>query len=53
MKKILGVLLVLMVAAASFGSVFAATSIPGGPFASSLQIQNLGATTANVSSSIH
>jgi len=49
MKKILGVLLVLVVAAASFGSVFAATNIPGGPFASSLQIQNLGTTTANVS----
>lgn len=49
MKKILSVLLVLMVAATSFGSVFAATSIPGGPFASSLQIQNLGAATANVS----
>lgn len=49
MKKILGVLLVLMVAATSFGSVFAATSIPGGPFASSLQIQNLGTVTANIS----
>jgi len=48
MKKIFSILLVLMVAAASFGSVFA-TSIPGGPFASSLQIQNLGAITANVS----
>lgn len=49
MKKILGVLLVLMVAATSLGSVLAATSIPGGPFASSITIQNLGAAEATVS----
>ncbi len=49
MKRLLSVLLVLMVAAISFGSVFAATTVPGGPFASSLQIQNLGASDATVS----
>ncbi len=49
MKKLLSVLLVIMVAAVSFGTVVAATTVPGGPFASSLQIQNLGAVDATVS----
>ena len=48
MKKIISILLVLMVTAVTLGSVSAATAVPGGPFASSLQIQNLGAVTANV-----
>lgn len=49
MKKLLSVLLILAVVAVSHGSVFAATTVPGGPFASSLQIQNLGAIDASVS----
>lgn len=49
MKKLLVVLLILAVVAVSHGSVFAAITVPGGPFASSLQIQNLGAIDASVS----
>lgn len=48
MKKFISILLVLMVTAVTLGSVAAATAVPGGPFASSLQIQNLGTATANV-----
>lgn len=48
MKKILSALLVLVIAAATFGSAFAATTVPGGPFASSIQIQNLGEADATV-----
>lgn len=43
MKKFFSILLVLVIAAATFGSAFANTTIPGGPFSSSLQIQNLAA----------
>lgn len=42
MKKFFSVLLVLCVAAVSFGAAFAGTALPGGPFKSSIQIQNMG-----------
>lgn len=49
MKKLLTVLLALAVIAVTFGSASAYTFIPGGPFASSIQIQNLGTGEATVS----
>jgi hypothetical protein len=49
MKKILSLILVLVVASVTFGATYANTSVPGGPFASSIQIQNLGTTEASVS----
>lgn len=48
MKKISIFLLVLVVLAATFGSVSASTTIPGGPFASAIMIQNLGAGEASL-----
>lgn len=49
MKKLLSLILVLAVASVTFGAAFANTTVPGGPFASSIQIQNLGTSEANVS----
>ena len=49
MKKILSLILVLVVASVTFGVTSANTSVPGGPFASSIQIQNLGTAEATVS----
>lgn len=49
MKKILIVLLVLIVITVTFETASAATTIPGGPFASSITIQNLGDAQAAVS----
>lgn len=46
MKKFLSILFVLVIVAASFGSAFANTTVPGGPFSSSLQVQNLGTAAA-------
>lgn len=48
MKKLISILLVLMVTAVTLGSVAAATAVPGGPFSSSIQIQNLGPDEAHV-----
>lgn len=48
MKKLLTVLLVLCFALAAFGKVQAATTVPGGPFASAINIQNIGTTAASV-----
>lgn len=49
MKKIFSFLLVLVVLVVTFGTATAATTIPGGPFASAIMIQNLGDTEAAVS----
>lgn len=49
MKKILTYLLVLVVLAVTFGTATAATTIPGGPFASAIMIQNLGDAVASLS----
>ena len=48
MKKLLTVLLVLCFALAAFGKVQAATTVPGGPFASSIMVQNIGTEPASV-----
>lgn len=49
MKKIFSFILVLVIAAATFSSVFAAnTTVPGGPFASSINLQNLSTSEASV-----
>ncbi len=48
MKKIFSLFLVLVIAAATFGSALAYTTVPGGPFSSSLQVQNLGDAEATV-----
>jgi len=49
MKKFLSLILVFAVVAITFGTTFANTTVPGGPFASSIQIQNLGTSEASVS----
>lgn len=49
MKKLLSLILVLVVVSVTFGTASASTTVPGGPFASSIQIQNLGTAEAAVS----
>jgi len=49
MKKLMTLILILVMLALSFGSATAATTIPGGPFASAIMIQNLGAAEADIS----
>lgn len=48
MKKFLSVLFALVIVAASFGSAFADTSIPGGPFATSINLANVSDIEATV-----
>ena len=48
MKKFLTIFLVLCVALVAFGKVEAATTVPGGPFASAINIQNIGTGSATV-----
>lgn len=49
MKKFFSLILVLVIAVVSFTPAFATTAVPGGPFSSSIQIQNLGTEVATVS----
>ena len=48
MKKVFLLFLVLCASLATVGSVSAATTVPGGPFSSSFNIQNIGTDTASV-----
>ncbi len=48
MKKFILLFLVLFAAFASVGQVSAATTVPGGPFSSSFNVQNIGSSTASV-----
>ena len=48
MKKFILLFLVLFTAFAAVGPVNAATTVPGGPFSSSFNVQNIGTAQANV-----
>jgi len=49
MKRFFSIFVILVIAAVSFSSVLANTTIPGGPFATSINLHNLGDTEASVS----
>ncbi len=48
MRKTISVVLALLVCLLSVSLVSAATSLPGGPYASAINVQNMGTVTANV-----